>query len=343
MHQKVLLAGLLVCLLSSVSSALAQTVVAEGLSNPRQLYYASDGTLYISEVGVGGEAAYVVDEENTLLGGLSSQISAVSPDGEHSVVLPWMPSIQTRQGDTGFRGAQAVLMTDDTLWLAIGEAGASVQLVAPLMFSVMGLDPETLRVKHSADTYAADLAMNPDGSEEPGSDPVDLAMNDGTLYIADANCNCVWSWTEGSGLEVAASWSIDDNPVPTSVAFGPNGDLYVGFLSGFPFDEGTARIEQWSEGELVSTFNGLNLVTDIVVDEEGTLYAVELASGLGDRGFVPESGRVIMVSEDGATPLAEGLNYPYGMALSPDGTLVVTVNSSFTADPGQGSVIVVER
>lgn len=337
--------SLLVVLGLLFGSVLAQdmTVVADGLSNPRQISYAADGTLYIAEVGIGGTSPYVVDEETTLMGGLTSQISAVAADGTKSIVVPWMPSMQTRRGDTGFRGAQAVLHDGDTLWIAIGEAGTATKNLAPLMFSVMGLDPANLRVKHSADTLAADIAQNPDGSEDPGSDPVDLAMNSGTLYIADANCNCVWAMQEGLGLVVEASWSIDDNPVPTSIAFGPTGDLFVGFLSGFPFPEGGARIEQWSGGSLVNTFSGLNLVTDIHVDADGNLYAVELASGLGDRGFVPESGRVVMVSASGITPIAEGLNFPYGMAQAPDGSLVVTINSSFTADAGQGSVIVVQQ
>ena len=337
--------GMFIALILVASTALAQsTVIADGLSNPRQISYGADGTLYIAEVGVGGTAAYVVDEDNTIMGGLTSQISAVDADGTHSVVVPWMPSLQTRQGDTGFRGAQSVLMTDDTLWLAIGEAGSTVQKVAPLMFTVMGLDPATLRIKHMADTYAGDLALNPDGSEEPGSDPVDLAMtDDGTLLIADANCNCLWSWTEADGLQVAASWSIDDNPVPTSVAVGPDGDIYVGFLSGFPFDEGSARVERWSGGELETTYGGLTLVTDIAVADDGTIYAVQLASGRGDQGFIPDSGSIQMVSESGNTPVAEGLNLPYGMAITPDGGLVVTINSTFTADPGQGSVVMIDQ
>jgi len=39
--------------------------------------------------------------------------------------------------------------------------------------------------------------------------------------------------------------------------------------------------------------------------------------------------------------VAEGLNYPFGIAESPDGTLVVTVNSAFS-EPDTGAVIALE-
>jgi hypothetical protein len=144
------------------------------------------------------------------------------------------------------------------------------------------------------------------------------------------------------GLLPFATWDIDDNPVPTSLDFGPDGDLYVGFLSGFPFAAEGSRIERWSpNGELVETYEGLTLVTDVLVDDEGVIYAVEHAAGFGDRGFIPDSGRVVIVTPgSGITPVLEGLRTPYGLAQGPAGRLVVSVA---TADAsGTGMVIAVE-
>jgi hypothetical protein len=50
---------------------------------------------------------------------------------------------------------------------------------------------------------------------------------------------------------------------------------------------------------------------------------------------------VVTVSDDGIETVAEGLNYPYGIARSPDGVLVVTVNSAFS-DPDSGMVVPLE-
>ena len=130
--------------------------------------------------------------------------------------------------------------------------------------------------------------------------------------------------------------------MPTSIDFGPDGDLYVGFLSGFPFATEGSRIERWSpDGELVEGYEGLTLVTDVLVDDDGVIYAVEHAAGFGDRGFIPDSGRVVTVSPDsGITPLLEGLRTPYGLAQAPDGRLVVSVASADAT--GTGMVIAVE-
>jgi hypothetical protein len=109
-------------------------------------------------------------------------------------------------------------------------------------------------------------------------------------------------------------------------------------MTGFPFEAGTARIEVWSpEGELVQTFEGLTMVTDLLVAQDGTLYAVQLADGFGDQGFNADSGSVVIVSEDGIEPVAEGLSFPYGLAQDADGNLAVSINAM--GAPGSGSVI----
>ncbi len=57
-------------------------------------------------------------------------------------------------------------------------------------------------------------------------------------------------------------------------------------------------------------------------------------------GWTADSGSILKLTSDGFLPVAEGLNYPYGMAISPEGTLVVTLNSTFSG-AGNGQVVVV--
>jgi len=317
-------------------------IIAEGLRSPRQMFYAPDGTLYIAEAGTAGDSEVVIDSETSFNTGLTGQITAVSPDGQQSVVLPALPSTNSRPGDTGYRGTQAIYVTDDSYWIGVGE-GPPAMFGLTFFYNVYEVDRETWRVKTTIDTaLAATDAAQPD-PDAINSDPADIAVgDDGTMYIADAGCNCLWSWTEETGLVPFHLWDIDDNPVPTGVSIGPDGSVYVSFLSGFPFDPESTRIEQYSAGgELLQTFEGLTLVTDMLVTDDGTIYAVEMAAGLGDSGFIPDSGRVVTVSEDSITPVMEGLRVPYGLALAPDGSLVVSVVSAF--DPsGSGMVIAVE-
>ena len=317
-------------------------VIAEGLRSPRQMFYAADGTLFIAEAGLAGDSEVVINPESTFNTGLTGQITAVSPDGQQSVVLPALPSTNSRAGDAGFRGSQAIFVTDDSYWIGVGE-GPAAMFGLSLFYNVYEVDRETWRVKTTIDTaQAATEAGQPD-ADAVNSDPADITVgDDGTIYIADAGCNCLWSWTEDGGLAAFHLWDIEDNPVPTGVSVGPDGSVYVSFLSGFPFEAESTRIEQYSaDGELLQTYEGLTLATDVLVTEDGTIYAVEMAAGFADSGFIPDSGRVVTVSADGITPVMEGLRLPYGLAQALDGSLVVSVVSAF--DPsGSGMVIAVE-
>jgi hypothetical protein len=306
------------------------------------MFYAADGTLYIAEAGTAGDSAVVVDPETTIHAGLTGQITAVSPDGEQSVVLPALPSTNRGNNDTGYRGTHAIYVTDDSFWVGVGQGPESL-FGLTLFYSVYEVDRETWRIKTIIDTAQAAVDASQPDPDAINSDVTDIAVgDDGTMYITDSGCNCLWSWTEETGLAPFHLWDIEDNPVPTGVSIGPDGTVYVSFLSGFPFEPQSTRIEQYSAGgELLQTFEGLTLVTDVLVTANGTIYAVELAAGLGDRGFIPDSGRVVTVSEAGVVPIMEGLRAPYGLAQAPDGSLVVSVVSAF--DPsGSGMVIAVE-
>lgn len=320
------------------------TSIAEGLQSPRQLHYAADGALYIAEAGRAGDGSVQASPENTVETGLTAQISRVSPDGEHSVALPALPSISTSPGNAGFRGSQAIFVTEDSYWVGFGEGPPqSAVFGLPFFRSVVQFDRETWRIGHIIDTGSAAVANNQPDPEAINSDPVDLHVTeDGTVYIVDAGCNCFWSWTESDGLVLEIAWDIDDNPVPTGLAIGPDGDFYISFLSGFPFEVGSARIERYSDGELVQTYGGLTLATDVLVTDEGRILAVQHAAGLGEQGMLPDSGSVVEVTEDGVTPVMEDLRTPYSIAQAPDGTLVVSVISAGDRE-AQGRVIVVEE
>jgi hypothetical protein len=327
---------LLLLILFSLSTVIVfaqdEAAIASDLNGPRHITYADDGTLFIVEAGTGGE----VEAEGAfgaVTVGQTGRVSVVSPEGEQSVLIDGLVSM-----DGGQRSAMAALVTEDAIWLALGEGPVELPFEDAHVMVVQEIDRETLEVRQTIDVHAAEEAENPDG-DVVLSNPSDLALaEDGTLYIADASANALWKWTEADGIQLFGSWTIDDNPVPTSVAVGPDGNVYVGFLTGFPFEAGTARIEVWSpEGELVQTFEGLTMVTDLLVAQDGTLYAVQLADGFGDQGFNADSGSVVIVSEDGIEPVAEGLSFPYGLAQDADGNLAVSINAM--GAPGSGSVI----
>lgn len=316
---------LIAVLFAIPAAAQEDGVIADGLLNPRNLSYDSEGNLYIAEAGIAGEQMTV----NADPIGATSQITMVTPDGEQEVIVHGLMSY--RAGNS--LGASDVIATDESIWVLLGE---TADFSLPFTHALVELDKETMRVKTFVDLLTPELELDPDGNPNQQSNPTDFAIaEDGTVIIANAGCNCLMSWTPADGVQIAAVWPFEgDNPVPTAIDFGPEGDLYVGFLTGFPFPQGGSRIERWSGGELVETYEGLTAVTGLLVTDDGSIYASEF--GVFDQGWQP--GRVVQVTADGITPLLEDLNQPYGLAQAPDGTIVVAVNSIGGPD---GQILVV--
>lgn len=318
---------LLLLFLTSLVPAMAQDDMAplvEGLNNPRRFVVAEDGTVYITNPGTGGDI--VTDGMmGPVNSGFTGQVLALSPDGELSVALDELPSAELSPAE--YVGPSDIIVTEDAIWVAIGE-GSREAIEATAV--VQAYDRETGELLQTIDIWAAEEEFNPDPAIVQ-SNPNDIELApDGTLFIADAGCNCVWKWTEADGISVAHVW--EDNPVPTSITFGDDGSYYIGFLTGFPFPVEGARIEHYSaDGELVETFEGLTMVTSVAWFD-GTLYAVEFAQ-FGEEGPVPGSGRVVTVSADGVETYAEGLVLPYHIAFTPDGQAWVSVFSAFMPEP----------
>lgn len=294
-------------------------VLAEGLRNPLNFTFDADGNIYVAEAGIGGS-------ELTMNGdpfGASSRITMIDTDGTSSVVVHGLTSYREGQA----LGATDVAVTDESLWILLSETS---DFTIPFTHALIEVSRESGRIQTWVDLLELELSEDPDGNPNEQSNPTDMeVLEDGTVLIANAGCNCLMAWSADAGLSVAAVWSFDeDNPVPTSVDVGPDGDVYVGFLTGFPWPEGGARIERWSDGELVQTYEGLTAVTGLLVTDDGTIYATEF--GVFDQGW--SAGRVVMVSEDGITPVMEGLTQPFGLAQAPDGTIAVAVGATGADD-----------
>jgi hypothetical protein len=342
-HLKWLVVGVMVGLLVRAAQAqdMEYQVVAEGLNSPRQITVAEDGSIFIAEAGIGGEEMGIdVFGGETPIGN-SARVTVVSPDGEQSVYLDGLFS---RGYFGGYLGAHKFMQVDGMDWLLMGEGLPTENMPAdapPVSALVTVADAELTVV---ADLLAAETAENPDG-EDIVSNPTDFAVGaDGAIYIVDSSANTLWGYTEADGVTVAASWAVMDgvSAVPTSIEVDADGSIYVGFLGGFPFlpsdQGGTARIERWENGEVAEIFTGVNLVTDFIVAEDGTIYAVQFADSFGDAGYTPDSGSVVAVTADGLEVIAEGLPYPYGITMDANGDLLVGINTTYVA-PEAGQVV----
>lgn len=332
-----LLVLVLLILVPLGSGAAAQTTtLVDGLDNPRGLFFSADGTLWVADAGRGGDVT-----ANGVFGpaqaGATGTVYKVAPDGTRTVFTFGLPSINAGGEVLGVHDVYDG--GDGTVWLLLGQGAVpgAGNPSSPFSYALVQLDAATLRVITFVDIFSYEAANDPD-TFGVDSNPMKLAVAaDGTVYIADAGANAVWRWTAADGLSTFATWA--DNPVPTSVALGADGSLYVGFLTGFPFPTEGSRVERWSaDGTLVETFGGLTAVVDLAIAPDGTLYAAQLATF--NQGWQPNTGSIVTVSAAGITPVAEGVNYPYALAVRADGTVVASINSVY-GEAGAASVVVV--
>ncbi len=113
------------------------------------------------------------------------------------------------------------------------------------------------------------------------------------------------------------------DPVPTGLAFGIDGALYVSFLTGAPFPQGAAFFVRLADlnsdgdamdsGESFLVSGGLSALNDITFDLEGTPYLVEFSTNfVGDN--VP--GRLIQYAPTGNMEIAVDLVTPTALLVS---------------------------
>ena len=313
-----------------------ENAILAGLNFPRGIAYDADGNLYVAEAGLGGTELLMkspVPDFPDLTGGLTSRITVLNADGTQWVPLPNLFSTGSPDAETG--GASAVAVHGNSLWVAFAGTGS---VPSPLYANaVVEIDMTTWRILTWIDLYGNEMTNNPDGAEPLDANVNDIAFSpDGTLFIMDTGANTLFTWTPEEGLTPFLVWP--DNPVPTSVAFAANGDVYVGFL-GEGLAPGAGKIEHWSADgtTLIETFGGLTTITDIAFGADGNLYAVSLIQ-FGEQGPVPGSGSVIQVGANGVTVVADALPQPYSLAQAPDGSWAVSVNTVF-APPGSGAVV----
>jgi hypothetical protein len=324
--------------------------VATGLDNPRQLSFSrarsgpDRGALYVAEAGVGGSGVCVPGPEGApVCFGRSGAVTRVK-GGHQRRVVDRLPSLAAEGG-----GA------------AIGPSDVHVTPFKRLTVSVgLGADPAVRDVVHGrrlATVLSGKLGrgvreivdvgdFEVDRNPHPiavDSNPVALLKRGRSWVVVDAGGNSVVQFFPGGGRKLLTVFedrtvpappgfpvpTIDMQPVPTSIAVGPDGAFYFSQLTGFPFPPGGASIWRLAPGEKVATVyaSGLTNVTDLAWHGDH-LYAVQIAdTGLGavEEGQLP-MGSLRMVTPGGSShpAVAAGLPAPYGVALRGGSAYVTT-------------------
>ena len=344
--------------LALAAHAEAQSVetIASGLSNPRGIAFAPNGDLFVVEMGVGGPGPCIpspVFPNPSRCYGPTGALTRIAPGGVPGFerVATGLPSLVLETGaaeggaaDLSFHGSVAYVQIgfggDPAQRALLGDAGALFGWLLQVM--------PNGKYRPLADIANHETVNNPYGGPID-SNPYGVLALPGRQIIADAGANALIERAANGRTRTLAVLPAAQpggrDPVPTSVAEGPDGALYVSQLTGFPFWRGTSSIFRLaSDGSSAEVYSsGFTAVVDLAVADDFTLYVLEIASGQVPPFPPPPPnpglgvGRLVRQCPGEAPEvLLSGLSFATGVALGPDGAVYLTNKGT---SPNAGEVL----
>jgi glucose/arabinose dehydrogenase len=334
------------------------TVVASGLNSPRQLSFGPHGALYVAEAGTGGSGPCVVGPTGKVCFGRTGSVTRVAHGSQHRV-LTRLPSVAGAGGAEPIGPADVLVGRHGRYVLSIGAGqdttnrralGRHARRLGTWVTGRLGHHSRVL-----ADLAAFEAATNPDKSVAHDSDPTGITISRRGLVGTDSGGNTLVrlrahrhaGQKRVRALAVFPEVTVAQpgggtgpmQAVPTSVAVGPDGALYVSQLTGFPFPAGAAHIFRFVAGHQPTVYaSGLTNVTDLAWSH-GKLYAVQISdTGLltGATGSLLRVHRGDNTMED---TVAGGLTAPYGVAIRHHAAYVTTCAVGGPDCAGKGTVL----
>jgi hypothetical protein len=358
-------------------------VVATGLEQPKKVTIAPDGALLVAASGDGVAPASCTNGSQRSCLDRSGAIDRVTTSGSVSALLGGLASVSSGSTAGVAAGpAEARSVGGHTVALfqdqdidrhsgrqPFGRSGAAlgdlVRYGAGRVAHVIGaFGPYEAR--HNPDHgRGTDVALG----TEPGidSDPYAFVPYRGGYAVADAGGNDLLFVSRTGAIRVLAVFGTiresaapgsfgafqkhriraKAQAVPDALAVGPDGALYVGELSGTPYDVGASSVYRVVPGHAATVVaRGLTSIADLAFDSRGRLLVLEIdRRGLQDpallAGRTPASGAIIRIGPGGrrTTVVSAGLEFPTGMAVAADGSVYVTargIDSPVAGTPGSG-------
>ncbi len=333
------------------------TTVATGLDNPRGVALGPDGRVYVVEAGLGAGNATA----GVLPGlGTTGSVTVVRKPAHQYFsskrIVTGLPSAAQEEGGQlealGPDGLYAGGESDNVkLRVIVGASG----IPNTLFGHAIGIRVDDRKVKDIADVGAHDLAWTAKykgqpwaSADFPDSDPYGIQAQHGIRYVADAASNTLDRLNADGTIDVLAHFpgtGISD-AVPTCIAPGPDGALYIGTLALADFfvkGPGTAKVyrvdpKQTNPNSLSTILSvakpwatGFSTITGCTFDDDGNFYAAEM--------FTNDVAKVPFKHPTERTLIGQGqLTQPNGVAVSESGKVYVS-NMSDSTKAGQGSVV----
>jgi hypothetical protein len=206
------------------------TVIADGLNHPRGLSFSSDGSLYVTEAGVGGNGDCVPPpsgQGDLLCYGTTGAVTKIK-DGRVDRIITGLSSLALPDGSgaAGPRDIQFDHSGQPYILVGYGANPAigSTYFRDTALGKVILADLQTNSHVNIADVANYELVNNPDG-EDINSNPLSFLIDDGKLILVDAGANDLLSLKlsanlDGSNLQLISTFpqEVLTNPVFPSFA-----------------------------------------------------------------------------------------------------------------------------
>lgn len=335
------------------------TVIATGLNNPRKLAIGPRGSLFVTEAGLGAG-----DESSGAQEGLGTTGSVTVVDrpasahpAQHRALTGLTSGTEDVDGELDTIGPDGIAFggpgANAPMYLIFGEHGPSG--LGQLVRYAGDANATTV-----ADVGAADYTWTGDHSdlweEFPDANPYGVLAVRGHLYVVDAGANTLDEVMPNGDVHVLAYFpnyadigGIRD-AVPTCIAQGPDGALYIGTLAlaeRFNIGQGQALVYRVDPAQTnpddmdtilhVATVwaSGFDTISACTFGPNGDFYATEM---FGGNSFGGDVVHVPFAHPDHKDRFGEGqVTLPSGIAVGTGGIYVSSGGNS--TDAGAGSVV----
>lgn len=300
------------------------TLAASGLTLPRGVAWAADGTLFVAQAGLIHQDPATPSTLHQPIGDLHGNVVRI----DAGCPVTYQDVLPSAEGTGGVDLGPASLAFVDGQLYVLDEGGGAAHgnpLTPDGIYMIDGGGSARVVADIGAWVRANPVAEPPD-DHDPDGDLTAMVASNGNLMVVESGNGQILRVTIQGEITRVADLS-EDTWRPMGIAIGLDGRVYVGMASVTPVKGGSKVIVINADGSVDDVWTGLTALVDVAVGPDGTLFALE--AGIPDAGLppaiAPDTGRVLrQIDPASAQDVAVEIDSPVSMAFGPDQGLYVS-------------------